>query len=68
MVSAMVGSPEGKGLFHRAIAESGAWMGLGIGKMTLRAPAEEAGKKFGSLAELRTGSIWSASRFTIAHT
>jgi para-nitrobenzyl esterase len=52
-VAALVGSAEAKGLFHRAIAESGAWMGLGIGQMAARAPAEEAGKKLGPLAELR---------------
>ena len=28
LVSTLVGSPQGKGLFQRAIAESGAWMGL----------------------------------------
>src|SRR5262245_17539630 len=27
----LVGTPEAKGLFHRAISESGAWMGLGMG-------------------------------------
>lgn len=53
MVSAMVGSPEGAGLFKRAIAESGAWMGLGIGRMAERGPAEQAGKKLGTLADLR---------------
>jgi para-nitrobenzyl esterase len=52
-VAALVGSPEGKGLFQRAIAESGAWMGLGINGMPQRAPAEEAGMKLGSLSELR---------------
>ena len=31
MVGGLVGSPVAKGLFHRAIAESGAWMGLGMG-------------------------------------
>jgi para-nitrobenzyl esterase len=54
MVAAMVGSPEAKGLFQRAIAESGAWMGLSINRMTPRSQAEEAGKAFGSLAELRS--------------
>ncbi|HVZ22428.1 MAG TPA: carboxylesterase family protein [Vicinamibacterales bacterium] len=44
-VSAMVGSPEAKGLFQHAIAESGAWMGLRMAKMTTRADAEEAGTK-----------------------
>ena len=59
LVAAMVGSPEGKGLFKRAMAQSGAWMGIGINHMTTRAKAEEAGVKFaeslkaGSLAELR---------------
>jgi para-nitrobenzyl esterase len=39
MIGALVGSPQAKGLFHRAIAESGAWMGLTMGPMT---PAERA--------------------------
>ena len=39
MIGALVGSPQAKGLFHRAIAESGAWMGLTMGPM---APAERA--------------------------
>ena len=33
MVGALVGSPQAKGLFHRAIAESGGWMGLTMGRM-----------------------------------
>src|SRR5262244_2074955 len=53
MVASLVGSPEAKGLFQRAIAESGAWMGLDIGRMSPRGPAEETGKKLGSVAELR---------------
>src|SRR5262245_42023066 len=40
MVGGLVGSPVAKGLFHRAISESGAWMGLGMGPMTTRAQAE----------------------------
>jgi para-nitrobenzyl esterase len=40
MVGSLVGSPVSKGLFHRAISESGAWMGLGMGPMTTRAEAE----------------------------
>jgi len=39
MVGALVGSPVAKGLFHRAIAESGGWMGLTMGRMT---PGETA--------------------------
>jgi para-nitrobenzyl esterase len=62
LVSAMVGSPEGKGLFKRAISQSGAWMGIGIGKMTTLGQGEEAGVKMaqamgaGSLADLRAKS------------
>ena len=59
LVSAMVGSPEGKGLFQRAIAQSGAWMGLSIGKMRTLEQAEEAGKRAAgthSIAELRAMS------------
>jgi para-nitrobenzyl esterase len=59
LVSAMVGSPEGKGLFVRAAAQSGAWMGLAIGKMTTLEQAETAGKTAAgtnSIAELRAMS------------
>ncbi|HZV56984.1 MAG TPA: carboxylesterase family protein [Sphingobium sp.] len=42
MVAALAGSPEAKGLFHRGISESGAWMGLGITKMMTREAAEAA--------------------------
>jgi para-nitrobenzyl esterase len=38
----LVGSPLAKGLFRRAISESGAWMGLSIGPMRSRASAEAA--------------------------
>ncbi len=37
MVGALVGSPQAKGLFTRAIAESGGWMGLTMGRC-VRAP------------------------------
>jgi para-nitrobenzyl esterase len=56
LVSSMVGSPEGKGLFQRAMAQSGAWMGLGAGKMRTLAQAETQGKTAAgthTLAELR---------------
>ena len=65
LVSAMVGSPEGKGLFQRAIAQSGAWMGLGAGKMRTREQAEAAGKTAAgahSLAELRAMSTQEISQ------
>jgi para-nitrobenzyl esterase len=42
MVGGLTGSPVAKGLFHRAISQSGAWMGLGMGPMTPRAQAERA--------------------------
>src|SRR4051812_4482557 len=35
----LVGSPEAKGLFRRAISESGAWMGLSMGRMRRGGPA-----------------------------
>jgi para-nitrobenzyl esterase len=41
MVGGLVGSPVAKGLFQRAISESGAWMGLGMGAMLPRARAEQ---------------------------
>src|SRR6266496_6268 len=59
LVAGLVGSPEGKGLFHRAIAESGAWMGMGMGHMRTLADAQEAGAKavtamgVSSVADLR---------------
>jgi para-nitrobenzyl esterase len=56
LVAAMVGSPQGKGLFHRAIAQSGAWMGLNIARMRTREQAEEAAVRAAggrSLAQLR---------------
>ena len=42
MVAALVGSPVAKGLFHRAISESGQWMGLGMAPMVPLARAEKA--------------------------
>jgi para-nitrobenzyl esterase len=59
MVGALVGSPQAKGLFHRAIAESGGWMGLTMARMTPSAQAQENGAKavtalgVKSMAELR---------------
>ncbi len=62
MVSALVGSPHGKGLFKRAIAQSGAWMGLTMDRMATLAQQEQAGVKamadmgVSSIADLRTKS------------
>jgi len=46
MVAALVGSPAAKGLFHRAISESGQWMGLGMGPMVPLARAEQGPPRF----------------------
>jgi para-nitrobenzyl esterase len=59
MVGALVGSPQAKGLFVRAIAESGGWMGLTMARMRSSADAEANGVKavealgVKSMAELR---------------
>jgi para-nitrobenzyl esterase len=59
LTSALVGSPEAKDLFRRAIAQSGAFMGLGMARMGTLKRAEEAGAKalsdagVASIAELR---------------
>jgi para-nitrobenzyl esterase len=59
MVGALVGSPQAKGLFKRAIAESGGWMGLTMARMRTSADAEAGGAKavdalgVKTLAELR---------------
>ncbi len=59
MVGALVGSPQAKGLFKRAIAESGGWMGLTIARMRSASDAQATGAKevdalgAKSIAELR---------------
>jgi para-nitrobenzyl esterase len=45
MVGALVGSPQAKGLFQRAIAQSAGWMGLLMERMTVSARAQENGAK-----------------------
>ena len=45
MIGALVGSPQAKGLFHRAIVESGAWMGLQMARMTTAEQAQGNGAK-----------------------
>lgn len=55
----LVASPLAKGLFQRALGESGAWMGLSVAPMTKLDAAEQAGMRTAtqlganSLAELR---------------
>ena len=39
--AALVGAPAGKGLFQRAISESGLWMGLNLAPMRTRESAEQ---------------------------
>ena len=62
MIGGLVGSPETRGLFQRAISESGAWMGLSMAPMRPLASAEDAGLKAAtamgatSLADLRAKS------------
>ncbi len=41
----LMGSPRTKGLFQRAIAESGAWIGLSVGHTMTLTEAEQAGMK-----------------------
>src|SRR5688500_4910 len=59
MVVALVGSPQAKGLFHRAINQSGGWMGLQMARMTPAAQAQGAAIKamqaagINTIAELR---------------
>ena len=62
LVAALLGSPEAKGLFQRAISESGGWMGVSIAPMITLAEAEQSGTQVASsmgatsLAELRAKS------------
>jgi para-nitrobenzyl esterase len=64
-VAAMVGSPEAKGLFIRAAAQSGAWMGLSIAKQKTMAEAEAQGQTAAgthSITELRAMSTADVSQ------
>lgn len=54
MVGAIVGSPQAKGLFHRAILESGGWMGLQMARMTTTEDAQGRGAKALDTAGLKT--------------
>ena len=59
MVGALVGSPQAKGLFQRAIAQSGGWMGLTMSRMAPGVQAQANGTKamdalgIKTIAELR---------------
>jgi para-nitrobenzyl esterase len=58
-IANLMGSPRAKGLFQRAVGESGAWMGLSLTPTRTLAEAEQAGVKIAealhaqSLVELR---------------
>ena len=62
MTSALVGSPQAKGLFKRVITQSGAWMGLQMARMDSSAARQQIGAKamadmgVTSLADLRAKS------------
>ena len=59
MVGALAAMPPAKGLFNRVVVESGAWMGLQMGRMTTAEQAQGNGAKaleaagIKSIAELR---------------
>lgn len=56
-IASLVASPEAKGLMHRAISQSGAWMGLGPAPaMRTRAQAEEVGAKAAAEAGITTAA------------
>jgi para-nitrobenzyl esterase len=61
-IANLMGSPRAKGLFQRAVGESGAWMGLSLTSTRTLAEAEQAGVKIAeglhaqTLDELRTKS------------
>ena len=55
LTGALVGSPQAKGLFQRAIAQSGGFMGLGMARTGTLARAEETGAK--ALADAGIASI-----------
>src|SRR5207244_12214155 len=54
MIGAIVGSPQFKGTFQRAIVESGAWMGLQMGRMTTAEQAQANGAKALEAAGIKT--------------
>jgi len=52
-IANLMGSPRARGLFQRAVGESGAWMGLSLLPARPLAEAEQSGAKLGTLADLR---------------
>lgn len=55
LAGALVASPAAEGLFHRAIAQSGGFMGLGLARTGTLARAEETGAK--ALADAGIASV-----------
>ena len=55
MIGSLVASPRAKGLFKRAIAQSGGYMGLTMSRMTPLAEHEQAGAK--AVADMGVASI-----------
>lgn len=53
-IANLMGSPRAKGLFQRAVGESGAWMGLSLTPMRSLAEAEQAGVKIAEALNART--------------
>jgi para-nitrobenzyl esterase len=53
-IANLMGSPHAKGLFQRAIGESGAWMGLSLGHTRTLAEAEQDGLKMGEAMHATT--------------
>jgi len=53
-IANLMGSPQVKGLFQRAIGESGAWMGLSIGRTRTLAEAEQDGSKIAAAMDAQT--------------
>jgi para-nitrobenzyl esterase len=54
-IASLVASPEARGLMHRAISQSGSWLGLGpVPAMRTRAEAEEAGLRAANEAGVTT--------------
>src|ERR1700733_4499624 len=53
-ISNLMGSPRAKGLFQRAVGESGAWMGLSLTPARTLAEAEQSGVKIGEALHAQT--------------
>jgi para-nitrobenzyl esterase len=53
-IANLMGSPQAKGLFQRAIGESGAWMGLSLGRTRTLAEAEQDGLKMAGALHAQT--------------